>query len=99
MSESHLVKQCLQYLNLKHIDCWRNNSGALKTESGGFVRFGAMGSPDIFAFINKQLVGIECKYGKNKQSDNQKQFEKMMKKNGADYWLVYDIETFIGKLV
>lgn len=98
MSETDLVRACLQYLEIKHIDHWRNNTGAIKTEKT-FIRFGAVGSPDIFAFVNDKLVGIECKFGKNKQSDGQIQFEKMMKKNKQDYWLIYDIQELIIKLL
>lgn len=98
MSETDLVNACKQYLTLKHIDWWRNNSGGLESKQGHFVRFGAVGSPDIFALVNNKLVGIECKVGKNKQSEHQKEFEKMLKRNGQEYWLIYSIEELVLKI-
>ena len=95
------MASCLQYLKLKHIVCWRNNTGATKTEKGGFIRFGATGSPDIFAVLrpNGQLVNIECKVGKNKLSPAQHEWQMTMEAHGAKYWLVYSIDEMIGKLV
>ena len=99
MSETDLVNACLQYLSYRPWLYWRNNSGALPTAKGGFIRFGAVGSPDIFILREGNLIGVECKVGRNKQSPVQKNWEKIMERNGGRYWLIYDIETFISKLV
>ena len=98
MKEQELVNVCLNILSAKKIFCWRNNTGAFKTERGGYYKFGAVGSPDIFACEGGQLIGIECKVGKNKQSDSQKAFQKAMEKAGAFYWLVYTPEDLLNKL-
>lgn len=98
MSETDLVKTCLQYLEMKHLFYWRNNTGALRTEKGSFIRFGAVGSPDIFILKDGVLIGVECKVGKNKQSEHQKHWQHQMEKNGGKYWLIYNVETLITKL-
>jgi hypothetical protein len=98
ISETNLVKACLDLLTAKRIFHYRQNSGALKTERGGFVRFGAVGVPDIIAVINGKYIGIECKVGKNKQSEGQKEFEVKLKKAGGDYWLIYFIDELLLKL-
>jgi len=38
---------------------------------------------------------IEVKYGKNKQSDTQVEFERIVKKHGYDYKLVYSLDQLI----
>lgn len=99
MKESDLVVFCLDYLDRKNIFRWRNNTGAYKTEHGSFIRFGAKGSPDIYALREGKLVGIECKVGRNKQSPEQKKWQQAMEKHGAIYWIIYSPEELIGKLI
>lgn len=41
---------------------WRNNTGAVRTESGGFMRIGFTGSADIIGIARDgKFIGIECK--------------------------------------
>lgn len=72
--EADIQHAILDYLALKRIFHWRNNSGALKTEKGRFVRFGAVGSPDIFALRNGTLYAIEVKTQKGRVSEAQAKF-------------------------
>lgn len=100
MSETNLVKACEQYLRLKGVFCYRNNTGGMTYEykgKKGFMRFGAVGSPDIIAVINGQYVGIECKMPKGKQSPGQKEFEKNLLQAGGKYWLIRDVNELIDK--
>ena len=64
----------------------------------GFMRFGAVGSPDIIAVINGQYVGIECKMPKGKQSPGQKEFEKNLIQAGGKYLLIRSIEDLIKQI-
>lgn len=64
--ESEIVKACLQYLRLRGVFAWRNNSGLHMAEYKGKarpIRFGAVGSPDIIGLIpgTGRFLGIECK--------------------------------------
>jgi hypothetical protein len=61
VKESETQKQILDYLALKRIFHYRNNSGAFVDSQKHFYRFGALGSPDIICVIKGQYVGIEVK--------------------------------------
>ena len=98
MSGNELVKACEQYLSLKKIFFYRNNTGAVRTASGGFMRFGAVGSPDIIAVINGQYVGIECKMGAGRQSEGQKAFQVALEKAGGRYLLTRSIDDLAQAL-
>jgi len=60
VKEAHAQLQILDYLALKQIFHYRNNSGAFKDKKGHFYRFGALGSPDIICVIAGQFVGIDA---------------------------------------
>lgn len=98
MKEKELVNSCLELLTLKKIFHYRNNTGAFSTSTGGFYRFGTVGSSDIVAVINGKFVGIECKVSKNSQSENQKTFQKDLELAGGIYWLIRNIDDLINNL-
>jgi hypothetical protein len=75
VKESEVQKQILDYLALKRVFHYRNNSGAFVDSQKHFYRFGATGSPDIICVIKGQFVGIEVKAPKGKQSEHQKEFQ------------------------
>lgn len=95
MSGTELVKACDDYLSLKKIFHYRNNTGATKTASGGFMRFGAKGSPDIIAVVDGFYVGIECKMGSGRQSPDQKAFQEALEEAGGIYILARSIDDLI----
>lgn len=92
IKESDLVKMCLDYLRMRKIFCYRNNTGGMKTERGGFIRFGAVGSPDIVMVINGKYIALEIKTEKGQQSEGQKQFQQELEKAGGIYLLVRSLE-------
>ena len=74
MLEKEIQKQILDYLGIKKYFYWRNNTGAMPTMykgRKGFVRFGDVGSPDIFLVREGRIYGLEVKTPKGKQSDTQ----------------------------
>ena len=87
MSETVIVKSILGALQLKYKNrakFWRNNTGATKTEGGGFVRFGAPGSPDILGIIQGgRMVALEVKTAKGKTSPGQDEWLAEAGKLGA----------------
>jgi hypothetical protein len=88
-SHGQLLSACLQVLELRGIFAWKNNSGALQTKYGGFVRFGKKGSPDIIAILpGGKFLGVECKVGYDKQRVEQSEFEAAIVKQGGYYLLV-----------
>lgn len=90
--EKQIQNSVEHYLTLKKYFFWKNNSGALPTASGGFIRFGAVGSPDICLVKDGFFIGLEIKTSKGKQSDGQKQFEKKLKEAGGEYYIVKSLD-------
>ena len=98
MRESDVQKAIIQYLEVKHIFHYRNNSGAYKAEHGSFIRYGAVGSPDIICVINGQYVGIEVKRPGGRLSPFQKIFAENLVKAGGRYILAFSIDDVIANL-
>lgn len=95
MKESDTQRQILDYLKLKGIFHYRNNSGGFKDANNHFYRFGALGSPDIIAVIDGIYVGIEVKAPNGKQSDHQKEFELKLQSAGGEYILAYSLDDVL----
>lgn len=95
MKESDIQKQILDYLALRHIFHYRNNSGAFVDSQKHFYRFGATGSPDIICVINGQYVGIEVKAPNGRQSEPQKAFQQSLEQSGGRYILAYSLDDVI----
>ncbi len=63
---------------------WSNNTGATKTESGGYVRFGLVGSGDIIGFTSRgQFINFEIKTGNARLSRYQQAFHRVCIAFGA----------------
>jgi hypothetical protein len=99
MSETLFVKEIMLYLQQrKDIMCWRNNVGA-GVIGNRFVQFGCKGHADIFAILEGgKFIAIEAKYGKGKQSKDQKTFQEQIEALGAKYILAYKLEDVIDGL-
>ena len=82
--ENVVLSQCLQYLKLRGIYCWRNNIGAAKIGSR-YMSFGLPGSSDILGILpNGQFLAVECKKENGgKLSDKQVEFLSRIKQNGG----------------
>lgn len=96
MRESAIQAQIIQYLSLKGIFHYRNNSGGFKDANNHFYRFGAVGSPDIICVVEGRFVGIEVKAPGGKQSDHQISFQKRLEGAGGRYVLVYSLDELIS---
>lgn len=86
--EGAVVKECLEYLKIRGIFAYRQNTGAaeFRARSGKrrFVRFGALGASDIIGIIpGGRFIAVECKAGKGKLSDLQKDYLKTVTDNGG----------------
>jgi hypothetical protein len=99
VKESDIQKQILDWLTLKRIFHYRNNSGAFVDSQKHFYRFGALGSPDIICVIKGQYVGIEVKAPKGKQSEHQKAFQGTLEAAGGRYVLAYSIDDVLRELL
>lgn len=95
MLEKHIQKAIINYLTIKKVFFWRNNSGAFISEYKGkksFTKFGETGSPDICVIKDGHFIGLEVKNEKGKQSEGQIDWEKRSKEAGASYHIVRSID-------
>jgi hypothetical protein len=102
MKESHVQRQILDYLALKGIFHYRQNSGAFAipetaNHARRFFRAGVPGVPDIICVIKGQFVGIEVKAPKGKQSEHQKEFQRKIEAAGGRYVLAHSLEDVISE--
>lgn len=94
--ESAVLRGCLDYLHARGVMCWRNNTGAFKPQSGGFVRYGMTGSADIIGICKDgRFLAVECKCKGGCPSAEQLHFQKQIKKNGGVALIVYSVEELI----
>ena len=56
---------------------------------------GTKGTADISATIRGRSVKIEVKYGRDVQSDAQKQYQEMIERAGGVYQIVRDFDSFV----
>lgn len=63
---------------------WRNNTGAVSTASGGFMRVGSPGTGDIIGMAwDGKFIGIECKRDdKEKLKPAQQTFREILEPGG-----------------
>ena len=94
MSESKLVYSCIKWLYAQGCYVWRNNTGAYKPEkSKRYIRYGLSGSSDIIGLTpSGRFIGVECKWGNNKLTDNQKKFRDRIENNNGIYVTAYSID-------
>jgi len=93
--EKDIQRSILDYLAYKRVFHWRNNTGAFAGESKGvrrFVRFGSVGSPDIFAMRDGTIYGIEVKRSSGKQSEAQRLFQFDFENAGGVYRIARSID-------
>lgn len=89
---TELVRALCEYLALRRVFHWRNNTGAFKAAHGGFYRFGTPGSPDIMVVKEGRFIGIEAKAGSGRLLHAQKEFQRLCEENGGVYIVAHSIE-------
>lgn len=94
-TEKDTQRAILDYLALRGICHYRQNSGAYRTEHGGFVRFGSKGAPDIVCVIQGRYIGIEVKDIKGRLNENQQAFKESLEGAGGIYLVARDIDLVI----
>lgn len=91
IEHSNLISEILVALSQKqNVRVWRNETGTARTMSGNrVISYGLEGSSDILGILGPsgRLLCIECKLGKDKQRDKQKNFERMVVERGGIYIL------------
>jgi hypothetical protein len=72
----------------------RGMYGAVTTKGKWIPGTSTNGSSDIKAIIDGKFIGIEVKYGNDKQSLKQAIYEANILMSGGQYWTVKDFEDF-----
>lgn len=109
MKESQLVSLIIKRLWYERhwLKVWRANAGKVKvTDQKGnhhFYQGNINGCPDIIGYCAPfgRFIGIECKIGKNTQTEYQKVFEEDSTGKGAIYIIaksLEDVEQVLNKL-
>jgi hypothetical protein len=82
--ENDVLQGCIEYLTIRGIYCWRNNTGAVKNGKR-FIRFGFPGSSDIIGILpDGRFLAVECKREKGGVlSAMQKSFLSAIEKNNG----------------
>lgn len=82
--EGFVLSACLEFLAVRGVFAWRNNSGATKTEGGRFVRFGLRGSSDILGILpGGRFLAVECKAPKGRTTPDQEAFLTDIRRRGG----------------
>ena len=93
--ESEILRSCLDYLRIRGIFCWRQNSGALiSTDKKRFIRMQDItGVSDIIGLLpSGRFLSVECKRPGGKQSLGQKAFQTAIERNNGIYVIAKRIE-------
>jgi hypothetical protein len=95
--EQTIQRAILEYLNWKHIYCWKNNTAGIYVKARNtYIPSHAPGVSDILACLKVEGIGVmlclEVKVPKGRQSDVQKRFEMNVKEAGGFYYIVTSIE-------
>jgi hypothetical protein len=86
--EGAVVKACLEYLELRGVYAYRQNTGAAeyqdKAGNKRFVRYGKPGVSDIIGVLpGGRFMAIECKAPNGRLSEYQKEFLDQVEKMGG----------------
>src|SRR5262245_43864337 len=96
--ESGLTRAVLQYLTLRGIVCWRNNTGALKVQNR-FARFGAPGAADVLGLLpGGRLLAVEVKRPGGKTTGLQRAWLDMVGRAGALALVVISVDDLARQL-
>lgn len=101
-----MLAECLEWLALRRVMAWRNNTGSYKTPEGRFVRYGHVGSADIIgvlpfggpAWSRGAFLAVECKGRAGTQSKPQKLFQAFVERSGGVYVLARSADDLAARL-
>ena len=100
VKESVYQKAILDYLTIKGIYCWRNQStGIYNAKTGGYIPLSKAGVSDILGILpDGRLLAIEVKVPKGKLSPAQQQFLDDINQRGGLAFMATTIDDVIQSL-
>ena len=96
-----LVYDALQALAKHGYTAWQNNTGAIKTDTGRYQKYGKVGSADIMGILqpNGRHMELEAKTGTGRQSKEQKIHQQfVVERNGGLYILFRSVDDLLKQL-
>ena len=92
--ENDVLQAVGQYLTLKKYFFWRTNNMPVwqKDHFRAMPKYSMKGVPDFILIKDGFFVGLECKQKGTYQSKDQKEFEQLCKKEGAEYYVIRSID-------
>lgn len=93
-SEYTIQVEIVNYCRKNNIVCFSVPNEATRNNSK-YIKSGVLaGVSDLICINNGEVLFIECKDDKGKQSEKQKDFEKIVSLQGFKYYLVRSLEEF-----
>ena len=98
--ESEVQKACVRYFRLKYpnyiVLSVPNGGSRNALEAANLKREGALaGVSDLIVIAERAVLFVEMKYGKNRQSEKQKQFQQAVERLGHTYVVCYGLQDFM----
>jgi len=97
MKEADVQRQSLDYLALRGIFHYRNNSGAFRREDGHFYRFGAARQPGHHLHHHRP-IGIRSESAERKAKRAPERVSKNLERVGGHYILAYSLDDVTSSL-
>lgn len=92
-TETQIQRAILDYLALKNIFHYRQNSGALKDGLRFFRCASINGLPDIVLIVKGRYIGIEVKSATGRLSKAQLETHRKIKEAGAEVYIIRSIDA------
>jgi len=94
--EGATLNAILEYLRIRHVFAWRNNTGAAKVGEGRdsrFIRYGLKGSSDISGCLDDgRMLAIEVKAPRGRVTQEQTDFLESISKRGGVAFVARSVE-------
>lgn len=103
MARAHnqLIAEILLAFSKGNIRLWRNETGmAISPDGQRPIKYGLPGSSDILGLVGPagRFIAIECKVGRDRQSQKQQAFQVMVTKLGGIYCLARSPQDVLDSL-
>ena len=99
--EGAVVRACLDYLTVRRITAWRNNTTGIYDEKAKRFRTnaGRNGIADIIGCLpGGRLLAVECKAGRGRLSPAQIEFQRDIVEAGGLHNVAYSLDDLIQAL-
>lgn len=99
MSETEILKACLDYLHTINVFVWRNNNvGIYNQKTGKYYFHGIKGVSDILGIYKGKFLAVEVKTPDGKLSEDQQLFLDKVDEEGGNALIVRSVDELIEDL-